>query len=504
MIADATRPWLPQRARSHGSAEAIRFGDDCITWSQLASQSNAVASRLAGAGVRRGDIVALRMAPHPHVVAILHALQSLGAALLPLNLRLAAPELQRIVAHACPRVLVDDGSAPPWTADVPGMRRVHPHDLGADRTHDSHDAQHAAGAAKSFPAPAALDPHAALTIVSTSGTTATPKAVVLTNANHAASAAASRLRLGHGAGDAWLASLPLFHVGGLAIVVRSVLEGSCVILPEQGPEPGFDAGRAAAVLERGDATIVSLVPTMLARVLDRMSKPASARVRCVLVGGAALSPSLGRRALDAGLPIAATYGMTEACSQICSTGPGSEDAARASVGRPLDGTQLLIRDADEQGWGEILVRGPTVMRGYLRNAAADAVALQGGWLHTADIGRIDDRGALEVAGRCDDLIVSGGENISPVEVEHVLDAHPMVLESLVAGVDDPLWGQRLVALVVLRGAPDEHAAHERKLQAGDLIAWCRTRLAPYKIPREFRFASALPRGATGKVMRTIR
>ncbi|MFN2424876.1 MAG: o-succinylbenzoate--CoA ligase [Candidatus Binatia bacterium] len=467
-------PWLAQCARRHGAKTAMHFAGEGVTWAALAALSENLAAGFSRLGVARGDVVAVRMAPHPRMAAILHALQMLGAAMLPLNLRLAEPEARRILSHAAPRLFVDG-------IGTCGASVVHPFDdLDGGL------------ASKSFAAPARLDPAAALTIVYTSGTTSAPKGVVLTNANHAAAAAASRQRLGHGEADTWLGTLPLFHVGGLAILVRSALEGSTVLL-----ESGFDDARAAQALERGDATIVSMVPTMLARVLDRLDGAVSPRVRCVLVGGAALSPSLGRRALEAGLPIAATYGMTEACSQICTTEPASSDAAGGRVGRPLQGVEVRIDKADDdgngEGIGEILVRGPTVMRGYLDNAEADRASLRGGWLRTGDLGRLGDNGSLAVSGRVDDLVVTGGENVAPLEVEQVLDQHPHVAESMVMGVDDEKWGQRVVALVVAREGCEPGADALRE--------WCRVRMASYKTPREFRFTAELPRGATGKLLR---
>jgi O-succinylbenzoic acid--CoA ligase len=214
----------------------------------------------------------------------------------------------------------------------------------------------------------------------------------------------------------------------------------------------------------------------------------------VLVGGAALSPSLGRRALDAHLPIAATYGMTEACSQIATTTPGSVDAAEGIVGTPLAGVEIRIENPDPAGWGEILVRGPNVMRGYLRGVEANAAALREGWLATGDIGRARPSGALELYGRRDDLIVTGGENVSPTEVERVLDEHPDVVESLVVAVSDAEWGQSLVALIVARD-------NDQRPATSELDAWCRERIAAFKIPREFRFTDRLPRGETGKLLR---
>jgi o-succinylbenzoate---CoA ligase len=485
-----TEAWVIAQARRRGDAVAVRDAADDIegvTWSALAGKAFALAAGLAHAGVRRGDIVAVRMPPSPQMVALLHALQMLGAAMLPLNLRLTSAELERIVALAAPRLVLDDhGSLACWWGDIP---RVH-----------ACDDLDSAAASKSFRLPVALDPQAALTVVMTSGSSGAPRAVVLTNANHAAAAAASRARLGHGERDVWLAALPLYHIGGLAILARSALEGSEVML-----EPAFDVERASDVIgsRDGRATMVSLVPTMLSRVLDRMTASASSRLRCVLIGGAPLSPALGARALEAGLPVSPTYGMTEACSQLATSSPGSLDAARGRSGRPLDGVEMRIDDADAEGWGEIIVRGPNVMRGYLRpspesgEAPGESGLLPGGWLRTRDRGRIDERGTLSVAGRCDDVIITGGENVSPVEVEQCLDQHPEVAESLVVGAADSEWGQRIVALVVAR-------RRDRSPSPEVLRAWCRERIAPYKVPRELRFVAELPRTATGKLVRTVK
>ncbi len=499
--------WVASHARRRGDAVAIRYQGRAVTWTELANDAAALAGAFARQGIARGDIVAVRMKPHPRMVAMLHALQMVGAAMLPLNLRLGAEELADVVSQTTPRLVVDEGDAPPAGAGEDGAARawwgerahLHPFDLAV------------AAASKSAEVPVEIDPFAALTVVMTSGSSAAPKAVVLTNANHAASAAASRVRLGHGRRDVWLATLPLFHIGGLAILTRSALEGSEVAL-----EPAFDTERAVDALarqpRRGAApTMVSLVPTMLARVLDQMTQAASPALRCVLVGGAPLSPALGQRALDAGLPVTPTYGMTEACSQIATGVPGSTDAARGVAGRPLGGVRVGILEADAEGWGEVCVRGATVMRGYLRSPderaasagdgtgeddAIDESRIAGGWFRTHDRGRFDEEGNLAIAGRCDDVVITGGENVSPVEVEQALEQHPSVAESLVLGEPDDEWGERIVALVVARdgASPD----------SDELQAWCRERIAAYKVPRDLRFVKELPRTATGKLKRKNR
>ncbi len=480
MTADPDTPWLTARARERPGDVALFCDAERISWSSLAARAETLAAGLTGLGVGRGDIVAVRSAPSPEMIAALHAVQQLGAALLPVNTRLARPEAERILSHARPRLLVDT---------ISGERP----DLGGLHVVDSFD-DVARAAAKSSSVPARIDTGAALAVVYTSGTTGAPKGVVLTNANFAASAEGSRRRLGHGTGDTWLATMPLFHVGGLSILARSALEGSAVVL-----EDGFDAGRCTDTLARGSATMISLVPTMLHRVLECIGD-VSPRVRGVLIGGAALPAALGRRALERGLPIAVTYGMTEACSQIATSDPGGIDAARGTTGKALDGVDIRIEPIENReqagGWGQILVRGPGVTRGYLRNAAADHAAFRNGWLATGDIGRLGEDGALEVFGRLDDLIVSGGENVSPSEIERVLEEHRDVAESMVIGEPDDEWGQRIVALVVPRSIDVLPAADE-------IRQWCRGRLAAYKIPREVRVVGDLPRNATGKLLRRL-
>lgn len=508
--------WLWQRARLTPNAAALHFrgrvrdrascDEPCrLDYAALTREAEAVALRLLSLGVTRGERIAVCMASHPRLVALAHGAQKIGAVLVPLSTRLDAAELGSLLAHAEPRLLLLDETAP---------LRGEPGELAHGATClDVHEALDHVAIAKSATLPPRIDPQATWMIVYTSGTTALPKGVVLTSANHFAAAAASRRRLGHGAGDVWLATLPLYHVGGLAILARAVLEGSSVDL-----EDGFDLERVRSAIEDGPATMISLVPTMLARALESLRRPAHAGLRCLLIGGAALSPALARRALDAGLPIAATYGLSEACSQLCTSEPGSADAADGSVGTPLPGVEVRIDSAGEDGVGELLARGANLTRGYFRNRQADAAAFGAGdgdtdgrddpcedprttsrprWLRTGDLASIDAQGLVRIACRRTDLIVSGGENIAPAQVEAVLEEHPAVRECAVFGIDDPEWGQRAVALIVLRCDHDRAAA----TGAEELTAWCRARLAAYKTPRLVRFTTALPRNASGKVDR---
>lgn len=486
---NAIEPWIATRAKASPNPIALRFGGQRLTWADLARESEALARRLAFLGVEAGDRVAVHMRPHPRFVALLHACQRLGAALVPINLRLSRDEVTDLVARADPRVALVDAT---FGGDAP---------LSAT-TLDVFDELDEVPTPRSLRLSDRVDADATLTIVFTSGSTGSAKGVELASANHAASALASRRRLGHSAKDTWLATLPLFHVGGLAILVRSVLDGSTVTLAE-----GFDEESVAGAITGGSATIVPVVPTMLTRVLARLAAPPALRFRCLLVGGAALSPALAARALEVGLALAPTYGLTEACSQVCTAAPGGDEAAHGLVGRPLDTIEVRIEGADESGLGEIAVRGPTVMRGYFRDPGATADALRDGWLRTRDLGSLDGQGRLRLAGRRDDTIVTGGENVHPTEVEAVLDAHPDVAESVVVGVDDAEWGQRIVALVTPKGAGaggrrgEPGVAESSVADAAALRAWCRDKIAGFKIPREVQVVASLPRGATGKIDR---
>jgi o-succinylbenzoate---CoA ligase len=306
-----------------------------------------------------------------------------------------------------------------------------------------------------------VDPDAVHSVIHTSGTMGEPKAVELTYANHVASVAASADALGVDPDDRWLCPLPLHHVGGLGVLIRCVINRTTAVIHER-----FDVERVKGTLEAGEVTLASLVPTMLARLRETGLREAPG-LRAIALGGGPIPAGLLDWARDRGIPVVPVYGMTETCSQIVAGSPG----------RPLRGVELQIA-AD----GEILVRGPMVARGEL---ASD------GWLHTGDLGSIDPDGRLGVEGRLKELIVTGGENVAPLEVEQALLAHPAVEDAGVAGLADPEWGEVVTAFVVL-GHP---------ASAEELRAWCRARLTPYKAPKVIHEVAELPRNAGGKLLR---
>jgi o-succinylbenzoate---CoA ligase len=306
-----------------------------------------------------------------------------------------------------------------------------------------------------------VDPGAVHTVVHTSGTTGEPRAVELTYANHLASAIASADALGVEVDDRWLCPLPLHHVGGLNVLVRSVLNHTTVVLHES-----FELGRVKAAIEGGEVTLASLVPTMLQRLRDAGLSPAP-MLRAIALGGGPIPPGLLEWAADSAIPVVPVYGLTETCSQ----------AVAGSPGRALRGVELQVADD-----GEILIRGPMVAPGSLG---------EDGWLHTGDLGRLDHEGLLHVEGRRKEMIVTGGENVAPLEVEQALLSHPDVADAGVAARPDPEWGEAIVAYVVVR-APVRPQA---------LRGWCGKRLEGFKVPKQVVVVEELPRSATGKLLR---
>jgi O-succinylbenzoic acid--CoA ligase len=424
---------------THAEHPALITADGSITYAQLGAGAARTARRLAALGVGEGDRVATTLAPGLAFAELLHALPLLGASLVPLNTRLTDAERRWQLEDSGARLCVEE---PPAGDEADAQLRTE------------------------------VDPDSEHSVIYTSGTTGRPQAVSLTHRNHTASAFASAWNLGVAPDDRWLCVLPLFHVGGLAILLRSAIYGTTGVIHD-----GFDAERVKQEFENGEISVASLVPTMLRRLVEAGLETAPA-LRAVLLGGGPVPRDLLEWSAERGLPVLQTYGMTQTSSQIATLSAAEAVQRTGSAGRPLPGVELSI-----SGEGEILVKGPMVSPGALE---------QDGWLHTGDRGRIDEDGFLWVEGRLKDVIVSGGENVACAEVERVLEEHPAVVEAAVAGRPDPEWGEVVTAFLVLDGGELDEAA---------LIAHCRERLAGYKVPRELHTVDALPRNAAGKLLR---
>ena len=450
------------------------------------------------AGVSAGDRVALLVASDPFLIPVIHAVPRAYAILAPLNIRLSEAELHDQVQQLEPHLIVADASHADLAMALAGtdgtrVLLISAFTAAFDAASAAALAAGTAAAGAALPAPLPIPAYAVHTILFTSGTSGRAKGAMLTHGNHFAGAVGSALHLGVAPGDRWLLCLPLFHVGGLAILIRSAVCGIPVVL-----HPGFDAGAVNHAIDSDGVTLVSVVAVMLQRLIEeRGGRPVPATFRAALLGGGPIPEPLMEACAGLGLPVAPTYGLTEAASQVATLPPVEAMHASGSVGRPLWGTRIrIVRDGVEVeagDAGEIEVRGPTVMAGYYRDEAATAAAFNGDWLRTGDAGRLDASGALYVVDRRDDLIISGGENVYPAEVEAVLLAHPAVLEAAVVGLPDPEWGRRPVGAVVLRP--------QATVTPQDLLGHCALSLARFKQPRSIRIVEALPRTAAGKVQR---
>jgi O-succinylbenzoic acid--CoA ligase len=331
-----------------------------------------------------------------------------------------------------------------------------------------------AAAARAGPAP---DDAAA--IVFTSGTTGEPRAAVLTRRALVASAEASAANLGWEDDDRWLLAMPLAHVGGLSIVARCLAARRCVVAM-----PKFDARAVPGWIDAHRVTLASMVPTMLARVQDANPQwRPPPHFRAVLVGGAGVPAALLARARERGLPVLPSYGLTEACAQVVAVPYAARfDPAPYASGLPLPGVGLRIAD------GRIEIRGSMLMAGYW----GEAPLAPGAWFDTGDLGEIDGRGCLHVHARRTDLVVTGGENVYPAEVERVLETLPGIAAAGVFGVPSDEWGEEVAAALVATGAPPPDAALREHVGA---------RLAPHKRPRRFCYVASLPHTAGGKLDR---
>ncbi len=451
----AVEAWLERAAARMPAAIAVETPAGACSYAELLERARASAGELAARGAGRGERVAIALPAGLDFACALHACLLLGAVAVPVDLRLGERERAAIVDGAA--VVVDE----PLRAGAAGSDGV---GAGRGPTGATHD----------------LDAVAA--VIHTSGTTSAPKPVELTYGNFLWSALGSAVALGLDPHERWLCNLPLSHVGGLSILLRSAIYGTTAVVHER-----FDAELTLRALQTDlpQVTIISLVATTLTRLLDAgLERPPA--LRCALTGGGPVPAALLERARAAGVPVSLTYGLTEACSQVTTLPLGAIEnpPAQTSVA-PTAGPPLFCTRVRTAADGEIEVAGPTVARGV---ADAD------GWLRTGDLGRLNGEGNLLVTGRKADTIVSGGENVAPTEVEAVLERHPGVLEAAAIGRADERWGEAVTALVVVRNGATLHGE--------ELRAHCAARLAPYKVPKEVALVEGpLPRTRSGKLLR---
>ena len=444
---------------------------------------SAVAALLADAGLRRGDVLAIMLPNRVELITSMFAAWRLGAAVTPVNPALTGPEARYQIDDAGAKVVVADGASAAKLAG--GGNRIIPVE---DVTSPTRPAE---------PVPVQAEPSTPALLIYTSGTTGRPKGVILDHGNVQATAELIVTWFDMTGETRSLLVLPLFHVNGIMVsVVSPLLAGGSTFIAER-----FDAASFWATVERARPTFFSAVPTIYALLVSRPGDQANTKnLRYVICGAAPMPRELiGEFEQRFGVPVVEGYGLSE-CTVVCTANPVHGLRKAGSVGLALPGVEVGVVDPAAQllpagQAGEVVVRGPNVMRGYLGRPAETAEVLRAGWLHTGDVGRFDDDGYLTLVDRVKDLIIRGGENIYPKEIEDVLYAHPAVLEAAVVGRPDAVFGEQPVAFVALRPG--------RSAEPDDLIEHCLGSLAKYKVPRLVCIEEALPKNAVGKIAKPV-
>ena len=478
-------------------ADAARYPDrtavfderGSLTFAALDRRSNALANGLAAAGIREGTSVAVMCRNHRGFVEVTAALAKLGADTLYLNTGFSAPQLCEVVEREQPELIIIDQDFVGLTDGLASgpIRFVAWHDSPCERTLDAL----MRGGDESDP-PANRSP--GRTIILTSGTTGSPRGVPRAQTSGVGPAVALLSVLPLRTGETTVIAAPLFHSWGFGHLALGVLLGSSVVLRRR-----FDPVATLEAVANHQATVLVAVPVMLQRMLEvpeatRRSLDTSS-LRAVVVSGSSLPGSLAPRFMDAfGDVLYNLYGSTEVAYATVAT-PADLRARPGTAGRALRGATVAVLDAKGElvpagVQGRIWVGNELLFEGYTQGAAA---VTHRGLLSTGDVGRLDADGRLFVEGRADDMIVSGGENVFPEEIEHLLADHEGVAEAAVVGVPDAQFGQRLKAFVVPRPGLE--------LTAADVRAYVRSNLARYKVPRDVEFVEILPRNLTGKVLR---
>ncbi len=466
-------------------------GAEVITNAGFEERIVAAALRLRALGVTPDARVALLGGNSAEWITIAHAVARVGAILVPLNTRLSAREICNQLEYYSPQLTIADAGLPFTPADL-GLWRGSAVWLGTP-TDQSRQWWHQVARAPERIGTEA-DPERICTIISTSGTTGSPKGVCLSLANHLAAAEASGRNLQNRPSDRWLINLPLFHIGGLSIVYRSAAIGLGMVVHRR-----FGVSEMIASIANDGITYLSLVENMLARFLDGWGdRPFPAGLRGVLIGGGPVRLELLLKARRGGLPVLPTYGLTESASQVATLPLDASEEYLGTSGQPLPGCEVEIRDENDAAVpvgtkGQIWIRGPMVMHGYWNSHNPQPPKPPGGWCRTGDIGDLNAQGYLTVHGRADDMIISGGEKFFPSEIEACLVRLPGVRGAAVLPAPDATWGQIPVAFIEpLPG----HQVVPTEL-AGGLAGV----LASYKIPTQYIALDTLPRTGSGKIDR---
>jgi fatty-acyl-CoA synthase len=480
-------PELTGRAcRSDPDRPALIFGDQIRTHAELHDRAARLASVLADGGVGAGDAVALLLHNRIEFVEALLACHRLAAAAVPINFRLASDEIEFILADSGSVALICDSPRPELSA--PGTVL----EVGPSYDQAIASARPARGLVEVQEDDAAL-------VCYTSGTTGRPKGAVLTHRNLVASTLSWIHEMRAGRDDVWLSGQPLFHIGGINGLLPFLVLGATVIIT---PTTTFDPEVTLRLIETHGVTMCIFVPTQWAAICtgEAVAQIDPRRLR-VAMWGASPAPRHTLEAMAETFPHAAivsAYGQTEMSGATTLLKGADSTRKMGSVGKAMLGVELRVvddelSDVPPGGVGEVVYRGPNVMAGYHRQPEPTRMAFAGGWFHSGDLARIDEEGYLWLVDRKKDMIVSGGENVYPAEVERVLLDHPAVAEAAVIGVPHERWVETPIAFVVLSG--------QAEVGEADLIAHCRRHLAGFKKPSAVIALDELPRNAAGKILK---
>ncbi|MCC4478697.1 MULTISPECIES: o-succinylbenzoate--CoA ligase [Limosilactobacillus] len=461
-----TQNWLLKQAATQPNQIAIDDGNERLSFAELKKQVEVLVGKIdhLNPGSRVGILATNTLMSYKLSLAIMCS----GRTIVWLNWRLAGEELERQIKDSGLQLCLVENSL--WRSGMTDPFKSYSAFLitSAD--------------------PGELIPvfksNWVASIMYTSGTTGRPKGVLQTFGNHFYSAVSSALNLGLSSADKWLCVAPIFHISGFSIIMRGLIYGMTVRLVEK-----FRAEELERILANETVTIMSVVPFMLKKLIQQQNKTNThynSAFRCMLLGGGTIDRETLEACLQRSIPVVQCYGMTETCSQIVALRSADALLKLGSVGQPLFSTQLkLSKD------GEILLKTPALTPGYLNLPDKLPSKMIDGWYRTGDIGHLDKEGYLYIDGRADEMLISGGENIFPQEVEQIYQRYPQINEVAVVGQNDSVWGQVPVAFVV----------SDRRLSPTKLINYGYEHLARYKVPQHYIFVSELPKNASGKIRR---
>jgi acyl-CoA synthetase (AMP-forming)/AMP-acid ligase II len=493
---------LARNARRRPDKVALVFEDRTLTFAELDARVNRLANALASRGIGHGDKVAVVMFNRLEMVESYFACQKLGACPVPVNFRLATAELAYVLENSESVVAITDSDLVTGvmeaTQGLDSVRLVI--STGpADRIGAAEEYEHLLAESVETVPDVLVDEADIAFLMYTSGTTGLPKGAMLTHQNLVMNTLNWVTEMEATGDDVWLSGLPLFHIGGVNGILPFIYLGGTSVVT---PSTNFDPSESLRLLEKHKATMCYFVPTQWQQIcsLPEVAAVDTSLLRRALWGASQAPPST-LELLTSTFPsvgIVNAFGQTEMSSNTCFL--KADDAVRkmGSVGLPAVNVEVRIVDPEGKEVppgqvGEIVYRGPTVMAGYFNNDKATAQAFVGGWFHSGDLVRQDDEGFIYVVDRIKDMIISGGENIYPAEVERVFEEHPDVAEVAVIGVPHPRWVETPVAIVVTRSS--------ERPEPDDVLEFIKGRLASYKKPSSVIYVDALPRNASGKILK---